>query len=68
MSTEDLITQAFNNINAFKRHRALELTDPLEDRNKHKLAQYEYIDKLELTLRAIQKKQRIETTQVKERS
>jgi hypothetical protein len=66
MSNQELITQCFYYLNSFKRHRALEnIKNHARDRDAavfHKLKQYEFIDSLELGLRAIQKGQReIET-------
>jgi hypothetical protein len=64
ITKEELMQEAFNNLNAFKRSRALEQVE--RDRgnhdkaSKHKLQQYECIDKLELSLRGINKALRTE--------
>lgn len=59
MSEQDLFKEAFDSLNAFKRHRALERVrqkeDRQEDANYHKLNQYFMIDSLELALRALQR-------------
>jgi len=59
MTTPDLMKEAFDNLNGFKRSRALEQVERekghINNASGHKLRQYEYIDKLELSLRAIQK-------------
>jgi hypothetical protein len=59
MSKEDLVKEAFKYINSFKRFRALESIEKEKgnyaEANHTKLKQYEMIDKLELSLRAIQK-------------
>jgi hypothetical protein len=54
MSKEDLIQEAFGAINSFKRHRALVEIKP-HDKNYHELQMFKMIDKLELSLRAINK-------------
>lgn len=55
----DLIGLAFKNINAYKRHRVLAESarrdGNTEEAIYHELKRYQYIDSLELTLRAIQK-------------
>lgn len=65
MSKEELITEAFGNLNAFKRARALEQIERQKGNHEraamYKLRQYEYIDKLELGLRAIQRETRNQT-------
>lgn len=59
MTNQELISQCFYYLNSFKRHRALENIKRLEgDRdgaNFHELKQYQFIDSLELGLRAVQK-------------
>lgn len=64
MTREDLIKEAFNHLNAFKRSRALEQVEREKMNHdkamQHRLHQFENVDKLELTLRAIQKNYRIE--------
>lgn len=59
MTKQDLIKEAFNSINAFKRHRVKMNIDKANNRHQdvqyHELKQYQYIDNLELALRAIQK-------------
>lgn len=59
MTNEDLIGKCFYYINSFKRHRALAHIRRIEgDSEKaiyHELKQYQFIDSLELALRAIQK-------------
>jgi len=55
----DLIGLAFKNINAYKRHRVLAESARRDGNTEkaiyHELKRYQYIDSLELTLRAIQK-------------
>lgn len=62
MTTPDLMKEAFDNLNGFKRSRALEQVERerghVNNAAGHKLRQYEYVDKLELSLRAIQKELR----------
>lgn len=57
MSEQDLIQEAFYLINAFKRHRALEQIERRKggEYQYHQLKQYQTLDELELSLRAIQK-------------
>lgn len=59
MTKEDLFQEAFNSINAFKRHRVkAEIERRNKDMNKaqyHELKQYKEIDHLELLLRALQR-------------
>ena len=59
MTEQDLVTKAFSYLNAYKRHRALTQINRLEGNrdqaNFHELKQYQFIDSLELSLRAIQK-------------
>jgi flavoprotein len=56
MTKEDLISEAFGALNSFKRHRALKEIKPLtSDRQYHELQMFKMFDKLELSLRAIQK-------------
>lgn len=57
MTKEDLISEAFYAINSFKRHRAL-VDIKTNDRHYNELQMYKQIDKLELSLRAIQKEMR----------
>jgi type IV secretory pathway VirD2 relaxase len=62
LTKEDLIREAFYLINGFKRSRALEMIEKekgnRENSTYQKLKQYELIDRLELSLRAIQKEMR----------
>lgn len=62
MSNQELISKAFKRVNDFKRHRSLAKTADIEgNREKqtyHSLKMYELFDALELTLRAIQRKER----------
>lgn len=60
MGKEELITESFGYINSFKRHRAL-ADIKQHDKNYHELQMYKMIDKLELSLRAINKELRDET-------
>jgi len=59
MSAEELMHEAFSYLNAFKRARALEQVERQKGNNDkaamHKLSQYESFDKLELSMRALQK-------------
>ena len=59
MGNQELIKKCFYYLNSFKRHRALEQIARFEgDRdqaNFHGLKQYQFIDSLELGMRAIQK-------------
>lgn len=59
MSKAELVQQAFNALNNFKRHRALAELYPSE-RQLHELQMYKMIDHLELALRAINKEVREE--------
>jgi hypothetical protein len=54
MTKEDLITEAFGALNSFKRHRALVDIKP-QDKQYHTIQMYKMFDKLELSLRAINK-------------
>lgn len=67
MSKEELVKEAFKYINSFKRSRALEQLEKekgnFDNMNFRKLQQYEMIDKLELSLRAIQKELRGNNTE-----
>ena len=54
MTKEDLITEAFGALNSFKRHRALADIKP-SDKSYHTIQMYKMVDKLELSLRAINK-------------
>lgn len=54
MSKEDLIQEAFGYLNSFKRHRAL-VDIKQHDRQYHELQMFKMVDKLELSLRAINK-------------
>lgn len=54
MTKQDLIQEAFEYANSFKRHRALAEIKK-EDKNYHQLQMYKMFDNLELTLRAINK-------------
>jgi hypothetical protein len=62
VSEQELITQCFYYLNSFKRHRALQQIKALEgnrtEAQYHELKQYQFMDSLELGLRAIQKNQR----------
>lgn len=64
MTQQELITQCFYYLNSFKRHRALEQIKKNEGSHDqtqyHVLKQYQFIDALELGLRAIQKGERID--------
>lgn len=59
MTDTELISQCFYYLNSFKRHRALMHIKRLENNrdlaNYHELKQYQFLDSLELGLRAIQK-------------
>jgi uncharacterized protein YnzC (UPF0291/DUF896 family) len=63
MTQEDLLSQCFYYLNSFKRHRALEQIKKLDGKNQdvqyHQLKQYQFLDSLELGLRAIQKGTRL---------
>jgi hypothetical protein len=65
MTRQDLITEAFNKLNSFKRHRAKEnIANKEKNRDRadyHKLRAYQDIDELELALRAIQRENYQET-------
>jgi hypothetical protein len=56
---QDLIKEAFNQLNSYKRHRAktgIARKEKNEDKAQyHELRQYRAIDELELALRAIQR-------------
>ena len=54
MSKEDLMQEAFGYLNSFKRHRAL-IDIKQHDKQYHELQMYKMLDKLELSLRAINK-------------
>ena len=62
LSQSELIHKCFFYLNSFKRHRALaeikRQEKDYEKANFHTLKQYQFIDALELGLRAIQKGQR----------
>lgn len=59
MSSIDLMSQCFYNLNTFKRHRALSCIKKADNKNDeaiyHELKMYQYFDNLELGLRALQK-------------
>ena len=59
MTEQDLIQKAFAYLNSYKRHRALSHIKRLEGDKTgaqfHQLKEYQFIDSLELALRAIQK-------------
>lgn len=55
MDKHELIQQAFNAINNFKRHRALMEIKLYQEKPYHELQMYKMIDQLELALRAINK-------------
>lgn len=59
MTNQELMSKAFYYINSFKRHRALENIARFDNNREkvqyHSLKQYQFIDNLELALRAIQK-------------
>jgi hypothetical protein len=57
MGKEDLIQEAFGALNSFKRHRAL-VDIKAHDRQYHELQMYKMVDKIELSLRAINKELR----------
>lgn len=57
---QDLIKEAFNQLNDYKRHRAKTNIARAKEKNEdkaqyHELRQYKAIDELELALRAIQR-------------
>jgi hypothetical protein len=54
MTKEDLMLEAFGALNSFKRHRALVDIKP-QDKQYHTIQMYKMFDKLELSLRAINK-------------
>lgn len=64
LSDKELLSQCFYYINSFKRHRALAHIKRIEgkkdDANYHDLKTYQFMDTLELGLRAIQKGVRLE--------
>lgn len=65
MSTQDLISEAFTLLNAYKRHRALaDIKQTREEKNFHDLMKYKKIDELELALRGIQKEIRNQGNQL----
>lgn len=55
----ELFKNSFYYLNSFKRHRALanmsRLEGNMEKANRHELKSYQFIDSLELSLRALQK-------------
>lgn len=60
MNSQELIQQCFYYLNSYKRHRALEQIRKSDggsgqDIQYHQLKQFQFIDSLELGLRAIQK-------------
>jgi hypothetical protein len=59
MTKQDLMSEAFKNLNAFKRSRALEAVarEKGDSKEAHfqRMRQYETIDRLELSLRALQR-------------
>lgn len=59
ITDKELLSQCFYYINSFKRHRALAHIKRIEgkkdDANYHDLKTYQFMDTLELGLRAIQK-------------
>ena len=64
VTNQELVSKAFYYLNSYKRHRALEQINRLDGKrdiaNFHQLKQYQFIDSLELALRAIQKGTRVE--------
>lgn len=62
LTQQELISKCFYYLNSFKRHRALEEISKHEGKydqvNYNKLKQYQFIDQLELGLRALQKGER----------
>lgn len=62
VTQQELIQKTFFYLNSYKRHRALAEIKRQEKNydkaNYHQLKQYQFIDQLELALRAIQKGQR----------
>jgi hypothetical protein len=64
MGQQDLISEAFKYLNGYKRARALEQIERDKGETQRtvfrRVEQYELIDKLELTLRAIQRQIREE--------
>jgi hypothetical protein len=54
MTKEDLIQEAFGALNSYKRHRALKDIKK-NDKSYHEIQMYKMIDKIELSLRAINK-------------
>ena len=59
MGKEELIQEAFGALNSYKRHRAL-FEIKSHDRQYHELQMYKMFDKIELSLRAINKEIRQE--------
>jgi hypothetical protein len=57
MGVQDLIQEGFGALNSYKRHRALREIK-VNDRMFHDLQMFKMIDKIELTLRAINKETR----------
>lgn len=57
MTALDLIQEAFGALNSYKRHRALKEIK-VNDRQYHELQMYKMFDKIELSMRAIQKELR----------
>lgn len=57
MGANDLIQEAFGELNSYKRHRALREIK-VNDRQYHDLQMFKMIDKIELVLRAINKEVR----------
>lgn len=59
MGNNELLAKCFSYINSFKRHRALAHINRIEGdqakANFHELKQYQFLDSLELGLRAMQK-------------
>jgi hypothetical protein len=58
VTKQDLIKEAFDQLNRFKRHRALSEIKPFPEKQYHELQMYKAIDQLELALRAINKDMR----------
>lgn len=70
ITERELITQMFGHLNSFKRHRALKHMNRIKGERElasfHELKEYQMIDALELSLRAVQKGVRVLTEQDEE--
>lgn len=70
MTKEELMKNCFYYLNSFKRHRALALIKRNEGKLQEcafdELKMYQFIDSLELGLRAIQKDMRVEVPESEE--